>query len=264
MTETTKPSNTLPKNLKADTDFRYLSDLSADHRRLAIFYEYARECEEFREIVLATKRDRVFDSNEWDATSELGQRLAKVELVLPLDHLLILYDCAGFPEKPFRDARHDLEILKHIRSFGIESVNCMPWQPLILLRATAMGEGRSELEYWTKYWTSNVRRRTLNAIVIPWNHTNSELAESFAKLLRRIRPRNFPEPAKAGRKGRSSSFGATDIINQLIAFRMRQAGVSLRRARSCGFVIYTSERGWNKAATAAEQRIRHLLVQPIF
>jgi hypothetical protein len=263
MTEIAKPTNTFAKNLKADTDFRYLSDLSADHRRLAIFYEYARESAELREIVLAMKRDRVFDSNEWDCASELGQKLAKIELVLPLDHLFVLYDCAGFPQKPFRDARHDLEILKHIHSFGIQSVNWIPWQPLIGLRA-AIWQGRGELEYWTKYWTSSIRRTTLNAIVIPWNHTNSELAESFAKLLRRIRPQNFPEPAKAGRKGRCSSFCATDIINQLIAFRMRQAGVSLRHARSCGFVIYTSERGWNKAATAAEQRIRDVLVQPIF
>jgi hypothetical protein len=263
MIDIKKTVGSLPKNVRADTDFSYLSDLSTVHRRVAVFYEYARESEELRKIVSEMKRERIFESEEWDASGELGQRLAELSSVLPPDHLLILYDCRGFPEKPFRDARYDLDIFKHISSFGVESVGRIPWEPLTLLQRTVMRQGWSELEYWTKYWTNDLRRTTLNAICIPWNYTNAEIAESFAKLLRRIRPHNFPEPTKAGRKGRSSS-GATDILNQLVAFRLRRAGVPLWRARSFGLVMYSTERGWNNAATAAEERIRHILVRPLF
>jgi hypothetical protein len=252
----------LPKNVGDDTDFSYLSDLSAVHWRVAVFYEYARDSDELREIISAMRRERVFES-EWDgAPGELGQKLAKIESVLPPDHLLILHDCQGFPEKPFRDARHDLDILKYFNSVGVESVAAIPWKALVSLRSAVGSQGLSELEYWTKYWTDNARARTLNAISIPWNYTNAELTESFAKLLSRIRPQNCHEPRRAGRKGRCSSSGATDILNQLIAFRLRRAGLSFDQARR--LVVYTTEKGWNNAAAAAQERIRHMIVRPLF
>ena len=268
MTDAKKKSIRSPKKLRADTDFGYLSDLSPKQRRAAAFYEYARESVELREIVSAMQQAKIFESKGWDA-STAGLRPTPAELlaILPLHHLLILYDCRGFPEKPFRDARHDLDP-KYFNSFGVEPVGAIPWQALVSLRSGAAASlGLSELEYWTKFWGScDVRGRTLNAISISWNYTNAELTKSFAPLLRRIRPPEFPEPRQAGRKGRRSSSGATDILNQLIAFRLRRAGLSFDQARvwAPNLMVYTSERGWNKAAAAAEDRIRHMLVPPLF
>jgi len=266
MTDAKKKSIRLPKKLKADTDFRYLSDLSPKQRRVAAFYEYARESVELREIVSAMQQARIFESKDWDAsTAGLRPTLAELLRILPLHHLLILYDCRRFPEKPFRDARRDLAP-KYFNSFGVESVGAIPWQALVSLRSAA-SQWFSELEYWTKFLGScDARGRTLNAISISWNYTNPELTKSFAALLPRIRPQEFPEPRKAGRKGRRPSSGTTDILNQLIAFRLRRAGLSFDQARGYapGLTVYTSERGWNKAAAAAENRIKHILLPPLF
>jgi hypothetical protein len=231
---------------------------------VAAFYEYARESE-LKKFVPAMRQAAIFESRERDArTAGLRQILIELLTILPLHHFRILYDCRGFPEKPFRDARHDLDP-KCFNSFGVEPVGATSWPALVSLRSIA-SEWLSELEYWTKFWGSgDVRGSTLNAISISWKYTNSELTKSFAALLCRIRPQEFPEPRQAGRKGRRSSSSATDILNQLIAFRLRRAGLSFDQARSYApSLVYTSERGWNKAAAAAEDRIRHMLEWRLF
>src|SRR5215470_7479841 len=116
MTDAKKKSIRLPKKLRADTDFRYLSDLSPKQRRVAAFYEYARESE-LKKFVPAMRQAAIFESRERDArTAGLRQILVELLTILPLHHFRILYDCRGFPEKPFRDARHDLDP-KYFNSF---------------------------------------------------------------------------------------------------------------------------------------------------
>ena len=252
----------LPEMLKADTDFGYVSELSEVIRRIAAYYEYARESEELKEIISAVRKAGMFRPGfTGDIAPELLQRLSALSSVLPIDQLLVFQDCDGFPEKPFRDVRQNLDILKHYDSFGVNHVGTIPWRALILLRRTFTSAGLTELEYWTS-WTSERQGRTLHAISIPWKYTNAELTQSFNRLIGKIRPAQFPEPKRAGRKGRSSGSGAIDMLHQLVAFRFNRAGLSLDQARQ--FTIYLSKRGWVKAIRAAEERITHMTLRPFF
>jgi hypothetical protein len=252
-----KATVTLPENLRADIDFGYLVDTSTVIRRIAVFYEYARESEELKQIVAASRHAGIFrPGNQSGDIPELQQRLGRLHSVLPIDQLLVLHDSDGFPEKPFRDARDDLEILKHYDSFGVDSVGRIPWRPLLLLRPFFMNGGFSELQFWTYEFGG----KTLNAISIPWKYTNAELTESFGRLISKIRPSTHPAPSRAGRKGRYS--GAADMLNQLVAFRLHRAGISFDDARP--FTLYMSSRGWVKAIIAAEERIKYMTMRPFF
>jgi len=252
----------LPKILRADTDFLYLRELPSVISRIAAFYEYARESAELKEIISATRKAGMFRAGfTADIPPELLQRLSALSSLLPIDQLLVLHDCNGFPEKAFRDVRQNLEILKHYDSFGVNHVGTIPWRVLILLRRTYTSAGLTELEYWTS-WTSERQGRTLHAISIPWKYTNAELTQSFNRLIGKIRPAQFPEPKRAGRKGRSSGSGAIDMLHQLAAFRLNRAGFSFDRAGQ--FTPYVSKRGWAKAIIAAEERIKHMTRCPFF
>ena len=104
--------------------------------------------------------------------------------------------------------------------------------------------------------------KTLNAISIPWNYRNDELTEFFRELIPRLRPPEFPEPKKAGRKGRSSGLGAIDMLNQLAAVRLHRAGFNFDQASR--FTPYSSRKGWDKAVRAAEERINNMTTRPFF
>ena len=153
-----------------------------------------------------------------------------------------------------------IKFLKHYdSSFGIDSPSPIPWKAILELLRQRKEQGVSETEFFENW---KKRGKTLNAISIPWNYRNDELTEFFRELIPRLRPPEFPEPKKAGRKGRSSGLGSIDMLNQLAAFRLHRARFNFDQASR--FTPYLSSKGWDKAVRAAEERINNMTTRPFF
>lgn len=73
-----------------------------------------------------------------------------------------------------------------------------PWETIVELRDDFVRRGQSELEFYQAV----PNQHTLTPVLIPRNLTDRELTKYFSDLLPRIRPPEFPEPSKAGRRGR--------------------------------------------------------------
>ena len=174
--------------LLRDTDFRYLPSLSDALKRIAAYYEYARESADLIDAVNELRESGTFKpGNQKRAVKpELMHKLIWEREMFPTDGLCILAECDDFPEKPFRDALQNAEILKWPGiSLGISRPVDLPWKTVISLRNDLMRDGYSEMEY---YENRNRGGSTLHAISIPWNYTNDELAEFFRWLIPKLRP----------------------------------------------------------------------------
>jgi hypothetical protein len=268
MCELTSSSKIISEGLKADTDFDYVRTLRDPEKRVAAYYEYARHSPEIVEMVKQIKRAGGLQLKLKGSVpvfnpaipAEIAQLLIDQCDIYPAAEISILDQTEEFPHIPFRDARKGLKCLEHVDAFGQERPLKVPWNVVELLRSTVMrgGDGRSEFDYWC----CGFRAKTLNAISIPWQYTDEEIAAFFRVLIPKLRPREYPEPKKAGRRGRSSGSRAIDLLNQLAACRFQRAGFEFTEIGKN--TPYTSSKGWNKAVTAAEDRIRNMTQRPFF
>ena len=213
---------------------------------MAAFWEYARESQ----LIKVVRSEYVL----WRQTfgHENARHCREDQLAQRSRNLLLLVTSYPFfPYVPFEQIIKNDLFSYFYTALGFDSshVYCFPLQ-----RAEEFRH-RFELEGYTLY-----------CIAIPWTRTNPELAKMFEQELQSLRPASLPPlTVHPGRRGRCLDSGATDKLNQLIAFRLRRAGLSFdqARSRSGSLMVYTSERGWNKAAAAAEDRIKHMLVRPL-
>lgn len=187
---------------------------------------------------------------------EFMRKLAREAKIFNSAVIMILARCDGFPEKPFRDSG----IREHDKAWrvGMDSVMAWPWESLIALRDNFTREGLTEM----KFYENQPSGSTLHPISIPWSYTNEELATMFKALLPRLRPRELPEPKKAGRSGRALGTGCVDMLNQLAAFRLNREGFDFDCASK--LTIYTSAKGWRKGLLTAERRINQITELPLF
>ena len=250
------------KDLEADTNFSYVPALPDTLKRVAAFYEYARESPELIEAVVELRESGTFKpgGKKRDVKPELLHKVLREAEMFPIMALLILAESGDFPRKPFRDALQNSEILKCGNlTLGISPPVELPWKTLIMLRQNWTRWGLSESEF---YEDNSRGSRTLHAISIDWGYTNEELAAFIRELIPRIRPSGSPEPKKAGRRGRRTGSGAVDMLNQLGAFRLNRAGVDF--AGSGRRTLYVSSKGWAKAVRSAQERINNMTKRPFF
>jgi hypothetical protein len=252
--------------LLRDTDFKYVPLLAESLRRVAAYYEYARESAELIEVVTALRKSRIFETGGENCAinPELMRRIAAGREMYPIEALYILTECDDFPRKPFYDALQNGEVLKRPgKTLGVSGPVELPWKVVLSLRNHLTRQGFSETQFFDLH-SRGVS--TLHAISIPWNYTDQELADFFRKLIPRLRPPGSLEPKKAGRRGRSCASGAVDMLNQLGAFRLNRAGWKFDRACKITRKItpYISENGWKKAVRAAEERINNMTKRAFF
>ena len=251
------------RELEADTDFGYVPELPDSLKRLAAYYEYARESAELIDAVIELREAGTFNPGHKirDVKPELTHKFTWKREIYSVAALCTLTKCDEFPEKPFRDAlQNNWEALWRVDfSLGVSRPVDLPWDVFIKMRDHFSKTGLTEKQYLE---AGRERGSTMHAISIPWSYTNDELAEFFRELIPRIRPREFPEPKKAGRRGRSSGSGAVDMLNQLAAFRLNRAGVDFNCGRK--LTPCASGKGWTKAARAAEERISNMAKRPFF
>ncbi len=262
MPTTQNPSEADTKELEADTNFSYVPALSDSLKRVAAFYEYARESAELIDAVVELREAGTFKPGckKRDVKPELLRMLLREAEMFPKIALVILAESDDFPRKPFRDALQNSEILKGGNfTLGISPPVELPWKTLILLRQNWTRWGLNESEFYEDLSRGS---KTLHAILIDWNYTNEELAAFIRELIPRIRPSGAPEPKKAGRRGRRSGTGAVDMLNQLAAFRLNRAGIDF--ADSGKRTLYVSRMGWAKAVRSAQERINNMTKRPFF
>ena len=220
------------------------------------FYEYWRESADHKEIVMACRKARVFEPGYKGGglRQEMQLRIARRPDIFPISVIMLLAKCDGFPEL----ASREVKLCARGFSLAMEQVGVIPWRAVIASREARKMEGCSEDEFFEEQF----RGTTLHAFSIPWRYTDVELANMFLKLIPRLRPPEFPEPRKAGRKGRYTGSGVVDMLRQLAALRLQRAGVDFEGAKE--FKLYGSAEGWKKALRTARERISSLRIRPLF
>lgn len=245
--------------LRANTAFEYVADLPPPARRLAVFYEYWRESEELQEIVKQFANETATKAGP----STVGRMVASNPNIFPLPLIAIISRCSGFPEQPFRVFAQQEEMqriwLKSESLLGSPSPGSMPWKAAFVLRDHMMRAGCDELDFWEGEMSNNT---TLHPISIPWGYTNEELVGLFRRVIKQLRPARFPEPAKAGRRGRTGDSAVRDMLNQLGALRLNRAGIGFDQGQH--LTIYSNERGWKRAILRAQERITFATSRPLF
>jgi hypothetical protein len=252
-----KKRQTLTKKLMNDISFGYVQALGEQEQRAIAFYEYARHCKPIKDWVSKLRQTRAFDGGQLDPASL--RELASNSHILRLEQLLGLAKSDAFPDKPYKDSKAGRDLFRSAKNFyGTDRVACIPWTGFDALRAN-LKRGRTreqELDVLEK-WNGIA---TVHAISVPWKYSNAELAKKFLELLPQMRPSRFPEPKKAGRKGRADKLGSLDMLRQLVAYRLNRANFPYLSSRS----PYLSENGEKKAVKLAAQRIDMMMKRPFF
>src|ERR1700731_4679809 len=119
--------------------------------------------------------------------------------------------------------------------FGTDGPVALPWTTYLSLKGFDMSGAYAK-------WHLRMGR-SIHPISIPWNYTNAELTRMFGPIIRRLRPKEFPEPSRAGRKGRGKSGGGFDLLRQLVAHRLHRQGISFDDPSWRKFHRYVSKRG---------------------
>jgi hypothetical protein len=223
---------------------------------LAAWYEYARESQLLRGRVKALRQARMFRSGASDE--------AIIRLVTPHSRIIsilqirLLVCCEDFPIEPFIRAKwnSDTRPMLDNELFGTDGPVALPWTTYSGLKGIDMSGAYAE-------WHLRMGR-SIHPISIPWNYTNAELTRMFGPIIKRLRPKEFPEPSRAGRKGRSKSLGGLEFLQQLAAYRLNQRGISFDDPTWAKFHVYKSKRGYQNAAKSAADRINSLMEIPFF
>ncbi len=244
--------------IRAESDFGYVKELPQHLHQLVCFYEYWRESEEHRSLINFCRTFKVF-TPEWD-----GQGLASSEFrkitdlgdIFPIPILQRIASCPGFPMKPFKDSGYkDLTGYTSAPRLGVAESS---WGLILSMREKFEKESQDCLEVLE----APSQDQDLRPIVINWTYTNDELASSFRQLVEKWRPKQFPEPRKAGRSGRSTGAGTLDKLKHLAAFRLDRAGFSFDDASP--LKLYLSEKGWSKGIHMAKTRIAKIATRTLF
>jgi hypothetical protein len=227
-------------------DFAYVRDLPKHLQRMAAFWEYARESKELRDLAESLRKALSSDQD----VSEIRNRYSNI---LELEEIGLIIASTYFPAFSFNEQlKLGLPSALHTSyQFGISGIICLPLKEFLSLARQLPGP-------LPKHYTAH-------AVLIPWDHTDSELTDMFGELVQGIRPHNQPQPPRVGRKGRYSGVSPVDMLNQLVAFRVSRQGIPFDEAAEfAGHKIYQTEKGWRSAALAAAKRIGDLGRLPFF
>jgi hypothetical protein len=224
---------------------------------LAAWYEYARESEVLIKRVKALRRAKMFCSegrNDEVIRKHCTQHLQIISLL----QVRLLVCCKNFPTKPFIRAKLNSDTVPMLDNelFGTDGPVALPWTAYFGLRGIDMSEAYAK-------WHLRIGR-SIHPISIPWQHSNAELTRMFGPIIKRLRPKEFPEPRRAGRKGGGKSLGGLEFLEQLVAYRLSQHGISFDDPNWKKFHKYESKRGYKDAALTAASRIRTLTKTPFF
>jgi hypothetical protein len=228
-------------------DFAYVRHLPKHLQRMAAFWEYARESKDLRDLGESLRKALRKDQD----ISEIRNRYFNI---LNVEEVGLITASIYFPAFPFNEVVERDLIPGPVRTnyqFGVSGISCLPLKEFLSLARQLT---------WTlpKYYT-------MHAVFIPWDRTDSELTDTFGELLQGMRPHNQPQPRRAGRKGRYSGVSPVDMLNQLVAFRVRREGIPFDEvAEFAGYKLYQSEKGWRSAALAAAKRIGDMGRVPFF
>jgi hypothetical protein len=106
--------------------------------------------------------------------------------------------------------------------------------------------------------------RSIHPISIPWHYTNTELTSLLGRIVKRLRPKEYPEPPRAGRKGGIKSLGGLELLQQLVAYRLTEHRVTFDDPKWRHAHLYKSQRGFELAARKAAARIATMTEIPFF
>jgi len=241
-----------------DVDFIWAKQRPAYVLAIAAWYEYARESKPLVERVNALRKAKMFTSVEDADVAVIKQHCTRHLLIIPLLQLRLLVCCEDFPTRPFHRAKWNTQT-KHIVSskfFGTDGPVALPWTAYFGLKGIDMSDQYAK-------WHLRIGR-SIHPISIPWNYTDAELIEMFRPIIKRLRPKEFPEPTRAGRKGRIKSRGGLELLQQLVAYRLGKHGITFDDPQWKSFHVYGTKRGFEKAARAAADRIDSILKIPFF
>jgi hypothetical protein len=253
----------IPARLRANTDFSYVEQLPHATRRTAAIYEYWRHSDEHKEVIAAFRKAGVF-KEEWDGKGldpKLRQKCLRQPQIFDLEFIDLFCQDDAFPEKPFRDS--GLKDLRQSWRTGIDVLDPFDsesWNALKGFRKVLARRGQSEMDVYGNQPPGT----TVWVISINWrSYRDAELTDQFGKMIRGgLRPPEFPEPKKAGRGGRSAGSRALDMLRQLAAFRLLNAGFDFDSTSK--LTHYRSPKGWKNAVLKAEKRLGNMTKQPIF
>ncbi len=242
---------------KDDVDFEWAKDVPPHVHALAAWYEYARESQVLIERVIQLRRAKMFcskGSNDKIIREHCTQHLR----IIPLPQVRLLVCCEDFPARSFIRAKENanIEPMFNNELFGTDGPVALPWATYFGLKGLDMSEAYAK-------WHLRMGR-SIHPISIPWQYTNPELTRMFGPIIKRLRPKEFPEPCRAGRKGGGKSLGGLELLQQLVACRLNEHGISFYDSKWKKFHIYNSKRGYKNAALTAASRIRTLTETPFF
>src|SRR5581483_344762 len=140
--------------------------------------------------------------------------------------------------------------------FGTDGPVALPWTAYFALKGIDLSEAYAK-------WHLRLGR-SIHPISIPWQYTDAELIEMFRPMIERLRPKEFLEPPRAGRKGRIKSRGGLELLQQLVAYRLTKHGIEFDDPQWKRFYVYKSKRGFKDAARAAADRIDSIVKMPFF
>ncbi len=225
------------------TDFGYVFRLPKHTQLFIAFYEYARHSQHIVRLVQKLREYAFGHAQDFQKFwSIINSQSGILRTALPF-----LVTFTEFPDHPIHaDGAHISEAVG--RNLLLERFECVP----LSLEESATLAGRSNFET-SSIWPAHPDPRRVFAICIPWNLTNAEITSAFGELVKLIRPCDWPQPERAGRKGRAGGVQVTDMLRQLAAFRMEQQGLSFDDQGDPK--LYLSLAGWKKAVKAARTRI---------
>ncbi len=240
-----------------DVDFRWTTKVPAHLLPIVAWYEYARESKPLIERVMELRRAKLFCSSGRNKKI-IQEHCTQHLLVIPLYRLRLLVCCKDFPKEPFRRAGGNAETKPMLNNkfFGTDSPVALPWTAYFGLKGIDMSEAYAK-------WHLRLGR-SIVPISIPWQYTDAELTEMFRPIIKRIRPKEFPEPSRAGRRGGANSCGGLELLRQLVAYRLVEHEIEFDNPQWKSFHVYGSKRGFQDAAKAAAHRIDSIIRVPFF
>jgi hypothetical protein len=245
---------------KGYVDFAWAKEEPPHVLAMAAWYEYARESEALIERVNALREAKMFVSEDGDL-EVIREHCHKHLAVISVQQIYILVCTQEFPSKPFSRVRRDGDMRFTFKTgrFGTDGPVALPWGTFFSLKDGAMVDSSVRYAQW------HLRMgRSIHPISIPWHYTNAELTKMLGPIIKRLRPPEFPEPPRAGRKGRGKSLGGLDLLQQLVAHRLTEHNVTFDNPQWKQFHGYGSQLGFQLAAQRAAARINTITEIPFF